>query len=201
MVLENIQRQHATGIRSRAAAVIGTRQVFFAVVATTAVLVSVFAPISFLPSTAGVLFREFGMVLASAVIISSFVALSLVPMVAARLVKGGHLDNTPAFIAAVGSRFANGYERSLKFALSKPGIGLIVAVMFALGAGYTYTALDRELVPPEDRGVLRILASGPDGVGLTYMDRQTRQIESLVEPILESGEATSLYSITTFVDI
>ncbi|MEJ2129760.1 MAG: efflux RND transporter permease subunit [Woeseiaceae bacterium] len=200
VVLENIQRQHANGIRSRAAAVIGTRQVFFAVVATTAVLVSVFAPISFLPSTAGVLFREFGMVLASAVIISSFVALSLVPMVAARLVKGGHLDNTPAFIAGIGSRFARGYERSLKFVLSRPRIGIAVAVIFAAGAGYTYTALDRELVPPEDRGVLRILASGPDGVGLTYMDRQTREIESLVEPILASGEARSIYSMVGMWD-
>jgi multidrug efflux pump subunit AcrB len=201
VVLENIQRQHANGIRPRAAAVVGTRQVFFAVVATTAVLVSVFVPISFLPSTAGVLFREFGMVLASAVIISSFVALSLVPMVAARLVKGGHVTKIPAPVAALGRRFAAGYERSLRVVLSRQGLGLAAALVFAVGAAFAYKALDRELVPPEDRGVLRILASGPDGVGLTYMDRQTRKIESLVEPLLESGEATSLYSMVGMWDL
>ena len=88
VVLENIQRQRTEGMRARAAAVIGTRQVFFAVVATTAVLVSVFVPISFLGGTTGMLFREFGLVLASAVIISSFVALSLVVSLAIGLFFG-----------------------------------------------------------------------------------------------------------------
>ncbi|HCJ21145.1 MAG TPA: hypothetical protein DHV64_06350, partial [Erythrobacter sp.] len=81
---ENAQRLQNKGLGRRAAAVLGTRQVFFAVVATTAVLVSVFVPISFLPSEAGRLFREFGFVLAVSVIISSFVALSLVPALAAK---------------------------------------------------------------------------------------------------------------------
>jgi hydrophobe/amphiphile efflux-1 (HAE1) family protein len=200
VVLENIQRQHANGMRARAAAVVGTRQVFFAVVATTAVLVSVFVPISFLPSTAGLLFREFGMVLASAVIISSFVALSLVPMVAARLVKSGHGARIHGPAAAVGRAFASGYRRSLAVALRGPGIALAIAAMFAVGAGFAYTGLDKELVPSEDRGVLRILASGPDGVGVTYMDRQTRKIEAMVEPLIESGEASSIYSMVGMWD-
>jgi multidrug efflux pump subunit AcrB len=85
VVSENIQRRRAEGLGSRAAAVLGTREVFFAVVATTAVLAAVFIPIAFLPSTAGRLFREFGGVLAGAVIISSFVALSLVPALTAKL--------------------------------------------------------------------------------------------------------------------
>ncbi|MDZ7643126.1 MAG: efflux RND transporter permease subunit [Woeseiaceae bacterium] len=85
VVLENIQRRRGQGLGARAAAVLGTRQVFFAVVTTSAVLVSVFVPIAFLPSTAGRLFREFGIVLAVAVAISSFVSLSLVPAMASRL--------------------------------------------------------------------------------------------------------------------
>ena len=199
VVLENIQRQHAQGMRPRAAAVLGTRQVFFAVVATTAVLISVFVPISFLPSTAGLLFREFGMVLASAVIISSFVALSIVPAAAARIVKGGG-TRTPSKLAALGNRFAKGYSRSLNVLLARPWIGVAAAALFAAGAGLAYQGLDRELVPPEDRGVLRILASGPDGVGIGYMDRQTRKIEELVQPLIDSGEATSLYSNIGFWD-
>src|SRR5690606_16244633 len=85
VVLENIQRRRAEGMGPRAAAVIGTRQVFFAVIATTATLAAVFVPISFLPGSAGRLFGEFGFVLAFAVTISSFVALTLAPMLASRM--------------------------------------------------------------------------------------------------------------------
>jgi hydrophobic/amphiphilic exporter-1 (mainly G- bacteria), HAE1 family len=85
VVLENIQRRRAMGLGPRAAAVLGTREVFFAVVATTLTLIAVFVPISFLPSAAGRLFAEFGFVMAIAVGISSFVALSLGPMMASRL--------------------------------------------------------------------------------------------------------------------
>ena len=85
VVIENIQRQRALGLKPFAASVMGTRQVFFAVLATTATLISVFLPIAFLPSTAGKLFTEFEFVLAVAVGISSFVALSLCPMLASRL--------------------------------------------------------------------------------------------------------------------
>lgn len=200
VVLENIQRQHAEGKRPRVAAVLGTRQVFFAVVATTAVLVSVFVPISFLPSTAGMLFREFGLVLAGAVVISSFVALSLVPAAAARIVKRRDESRLSSVLAKIGRRFAKGYSRTLDALLDKPWFGVAVAVMFAAGAGLAYQGLDRELVPPEDRGVLRVLASGPDGVGIDYMDRQTRQIEDLVQPLIDAGEATSVYANIGFWD-
>jgi multidrug efflux pump subunit AcrB len=177
VVLENIQRQRADGMRARAAAVIGTRQVFFAVIATTAVLVSVFVPISFLPSTAGRLFREFGLVLASAVVISSFVALSLVPA-----------EN-------FGRRFASAYEHSLAWLLSRPWLPVTAALVFALIAGIAYQYLDRELVPPEDRGLIRVLATGPDGVGINFMVRQTDKIEAILQPYVDRGEASSIYSM------
>ncbi|MGB5720463.1 MAG: efflux RND transporter permease subunit [Woeseiaceae bacterium] len=194
VVLENVQRQRAEGMRARAAAVIGTRQVFFAVIATTVVLISVFIPIAFLPSTAGRLFREFGLVLASAVIISSFVALSLVPAAAARLIKSADASRVPAFLAAFGDAFANGYRRSLSTLLARPLIPLALALLFAIGAGVAYKSLDRELIPPEDRGLVRIFASGPDGVGLNFMDRQTIKIEEILQPYVDSGEARSIYS-------
>ena len=87
VVLENIQRRKKLGESITVASVLGTRQVFFAVIATTASLVAVFLPIAFLPGETGRLFREFGMVLSMAVIISTFVALSLCPMLAAKLLK------------------------------------------------------------------------------------------------------------------
>ena len=72
---------------------------------------------------------------------------------------------------------------------------MFAALVFAVGAGLAYQSLDRELVPSEDRGALRILATGPDGVGVGYMDRQTRQIEDVVQPLLDSGEGESLYAL------
>ncbi len=195
VVLENIQRQRASGTSVRAASVLGTRQVFFAVVATTAVLVSVFVPISFLPSTAGMLFREFGIMLASAVIISSFVALSLVPATAVRLFDGRRGTDLSSRFSNVGGHLAAAYEKTLGFVLGRPWLALGAAVVFAGAAAVTYQNLDRELVPSEDRGVLRILATGPDGVGVTYMDRQTRQIEEMLQPLRDNGEAESMYTL------
>ncbi|MGI9238325.1 MAG: efflux RND transporter permease subunit, partial [Woeseiaceae bacterium] len=194
VVLENIQRQRAEGMRARAAAVIGTRQVFFAVVATTVVLISVFIPIAFLPSTAGRLFREFGLVLASAVIISSFVALSLVPAAAARLIRSADATRVPVLLARLGQRFAGSYKSSLSALLARPWLPIAIALLFAVAASIAYKSLDRELIPPEDRGLVRVFASGPDGVGLNFMDRQTVKIEEILRPYVDSGEGTSIYS-------
>ena len=85
VVLENIVRRRNEGMGPRAAAVLGTQEVFFAVIATTATLVAVFVPISFLPGQTGGLFREFGFVLAISVLLSCVVALTLCPMLASRM--------------------------------------------------------------------------------------------------------------------
>lgn len=194
VVIENIQRLQMKGLGRRAAAVLGTRQVFFAVVATTAVLVSVFIPISFLPSTAGRLFREFGFVLALAVVISSFVALSLVPALAARLwlrsetPKAGPLERMGKAVAGV-------YARLLRLALNHPWITAGGMVILAAGSVLTYTQLEQELVPPEDRGRIIVFATGPDGVGLDFMERQADQVEAILQPYLDSGEITSLDTV------
>jgi hydrophobe/amphiphile efflux-1 (HAE1) family protein len=193
VVLENIQRRKGQGLASRAAAVLGTRQVFFAVVATTLTLISVFVPISFLPSTAGRLFREFGFVLAIAVGISSFVALSLVPALAARLPEVPVTQVKP--LVAVGSWLARFYARSLDWALKAPLVVAALAVAFAGLALLIFQGLDEELLPPEDRGTIFIFATGPDGVGLPYSSRQADRIEAILEPYVESGEIQRVLSI------
>ncbi len=195
VVLENIQRRRSQGMGSRAAAVLGTRQVFFAVVTTSLVLVSVFVPISFLPSTAGRLFREFGVVLAGAVVISSFVALSLVPAIAARLIERQDGARSTSRLDRVGAALLARYRQSLASVLDRPWLTVAASIGFAALAVVAYVELDQELVPPEDRGVLSIWASGPDGVGLNYMDRQTDSMEALLEPLLESGEARAMFTV------
>ncbi len=186
VVLENIQRRRSMALGSRAAAVLGTRQVFFAVVATTLTLVSVFVPISFLPSTAGRLFREFGFVLAIAVVISSFVALSLVPALAARLPE--RVPARRGALTALGRWLAGLYARTLRLALHAPVVAGALALGFGAFAWALFGALDEELVPPEDRGALHVFATGPDGVSLAYSDRQADRIEEILQPYVDSGE-------------
>ncbi|WP_420559637.1 efflux RND transporter permease subunit [Tepidicaulis sp.] len=201
VVLENIQRRRAQGLAARAAAVLGTRQVFFAVVATTAVLVSVFLPISFLPSTAGRLFREFGFVLAIAVMISSFVALSLVPSLSARIPDEEPGDHkVRRFFSRWGGFFAGRYESSLALALAHPWRAFGIALLAAVLSGALYSALDQELLPDEDRGIFYVFATGPDGVGLNYTERQAAQIEAILQPYVESGEIASLFTIVGIYD-
>ncbi|GAA6206544.1 efflux RND transporter permease subunit [Thalassotalea sp. SU-HH00458] len=192
VVTENIQRRRSLGLGARASAVIGTREVFFAVVATTAVLVAVFVPIAFLPSTAGRLFREFGGVLAISVIISSFVALSLVPAITARLpVK----ENNHNRLARVGNLILGWYQRSLHFALDKAWFVFIASLVAALSAISIYSFLDNELMPSEDRGSIRIFARGPDGVGLNFMDRQADKMEEILLPYVQGGNIDSIYTV------
>ncbi|XAP79645.1 efflux RND transporter permease subunit [Citromicrobium bathyomarinum] len=199
VVLENCQRLQNKGLGRRAAAVVGTRQVFFAVVATTAVLVSVFVPISFLPSETGRLFREFGFVLAVAVILSSFVALSLVPALAAKFdltsdeAEGDEAGKSR--LSRFGTAVTERYDRVLKRALDAPRATIIGSVLIAGLAGFLYTQLDNELVPDEDRGVVTVDATGPDGVGLAFMDRELDEIEQVLQPYLDSGEIESTFSI------
>ncbi|MEC9185678.1 MAG: efflux RND transporter permease subunit, partial [Pseudomonadota bacterium] len=196
VVIENIQRQRALGLKPFAASVMGTRQVFFAVLATTATLISVFLPIAFLPSTAGKLFTEFGFVLAVAVGISSFVALSLCPMLASRLPDFGDGDKrTRGLLSRFSALVTAGYQRLLVFTLNARFLVIGSAVVIASVAFAVFPTIDRELLPREDRGAIIIMMQGPDGVGLDYMDRQSARAEALLEPLREKGEITNILSI------
>jgi hydrophobe/amphiphile efflux-1 (HAE1) family protein len=196
VVSENIQRRRAAGMGARAAAVIGTREVFFAVVATTAVLVAVFVPIAFLPSTAGRLFREFGGVLAGSVIISSFVALSLVPALTAKIPAVDlSKQKRPGLLSRFGSACVDSYERALHFVLKFSVAVVIFCTLIGAGAYYIFNELDNELLPPEDRGVIRIFARGPDGTGINFMDRQALKTEELLMPNIKQGEIESIYTV------
>ena len=196
VVIENIQRQRALGLKPFAASVMGTRQVFFAVLATTATLISVFLPIAFLPSTAGKLFTEFGFVLAVAVGISSFVALSLCPMLASRLLDFGDGDKwTRGLLSRLSALVTAGYQRLLVLTLNARFLVIGSAVAIASAAFAVFPTIDRELLPREDRGAIIIMMQGPDGVGLDYMDRQSARAEALLEPLREKGEITNILSI------
>ena len=196
VVSENIQRRRAEGMGSRAAAVLGTREVFFAVVATTAVLAAVFIPIAFLPSTAGRLFREFGGVLAGAVIISSFVALSLVPALTAKLpIKSKNNSLFDRTLGVFGTRVLNGYMNILHKALRFSWLTVLLSLLSAGGAALLYEQIENQLLPSEDRGTIRVFARGPDGAGLNYMNRQAEKIEQILLPYVADDDVESIYTV------
>ncbi len=203
VVLENIQRLRAQGIEPRAASVLGTRQVFFAVIATTLTLISVFVPISFLPTLAGRLFQEFGFVLAVTVSLSSFVALTMVPILAAQL-PDPKKETGNAFRDAMerfGDKMKETYGRTLLRILNAPLIVIGVCCVVIAGAGVVYQSLGEELVPKEDRGNIIIRLTGPDGTGLGYMDRQIEKVERILQPLIKNGTVTKLFTITGRYDL
>ncbi len=197
VVLENIVRRRAQGMGVRAAAVLGTRQVFFAVVTTTATLAAVFIPLSFLPGQAGGLFREFGFTLAMAVLLSSVVALSLCPVLASKMLRATEpaAQQAPSLTARAGSKIAAYYERSLSGALAQPFLVIVAALLFAASGWFAAQSIPQELTPPEDRGVALLSVTAPQGVSIDFTDRKVREIEAIIAPLRDAGEVTNVFSI------
>ena len=197
VVLENIVRRKHMGAGPRAAAVLGTQEVFFAVVATTLTLAAVFVPLSFLEGQTGQLFREFGFTLAIAVLLSSVVALSMGPMVASRLLrddggKGGH----GGIFGAIGRSVGGVYRTTLRLALHNPVVVLLVAALFAGSAFFVYGNIRQEMTPPEDRSVISVGVFAPNTVSLDFVRTRLGQVEAMLQPYIESGEATSLFVLS-----
>jgi HAE1 family hydrophobic/amphiphilic exporter-1 len=195
VVLENIVRRRAEGMGPRAAAVLGTQEVFFAVIATTATLAAVFIPLSFLPGQLGGLFREFGFVLAFAVGLSSIVALTLCPMLASRMLKEGLKEPTGP-LAWFGNVFAATYKTTLAACLNNPLIVIIVALVFSGLSWIAFGMIQNELTPREDRASVMMRVTAPQGVSLDYTRDQLQRIEENLQPLRDSGEIRNIYSIT-----
>ncbi|WP_062012549.1 efflux RND transporter permease subunit [Aureimonas sp. AU4] len=196
IVLENIIRRRDMGCSVKAAAVLGTREVFFAVISTTATLAAVFIPISFLPGVAGGLFREFGFVLAISVTLSAFIALTLCPMLASLMLREHEPRQGPAkrLVNRIGARLGGLYARLLRAALDNPLPVTVASLLFAAGAVAVYTTLPQQLTPSEDRGQVLMSISAPQSASLDYTDAQMRRVEEIVLPYVASGEATSIFA-------
>lgn len=200
VVLENIVRRRSEGMGPRAAAVLGTQQVFFAVVTTTATLAAVFIPLSFLPGQAGGLFREFGFTLAMAVMLSSVVALTLAPVLASRLLTRTEKVERPQQgpMIWLGDKLGSFYATTLRAALGAPMVVVTVAALFAVTAAMVAGSIRQELTPREDRAVILMSVTAPTGVSLNYTSSKLLEIETAMAPMRESGEMTNVFSITGF---
>lgn len=194
VVLENISRRmDQYNEPPLLAAFRGTRQVGFAVIATTVVLVAVFVPIAFQQGDIGRLFAEFALTMSSAVLFSSFVALSLSPMLASKLlIKNGNRGRLTARINTTFNALRNSYRNSLAHALRHP---LYVAGIFVLLLGAVvllFRALPQEYAPKEDRGVFFVFVTGPEGATFRYTKKYLLEIERRLMPYVKSGEFTQL---------
>ena len=200
VVVENIQRRIDAGEPPLIAAERGAKQVFFAVIATTLVLISVFAPLMFLPGYIGRLFVELAVTVATAVFFSAFLALSLAPMVASKLLRPARNDGWLARMVDTGmGKLRDSYRASLEAMLGARaanwGVGALVAIL-AVVAVFLYLKLPAELVPQEDRGMVLLQLQGPEGSGFDYMARVVDKVEPVLKRLSRKGELSS-YSLTT----
>lgn len=189
VVLENIQRRIDLGEGPALAALRGGRQVFFAVVATTAVLVAVFVPLVFLPGFIGRIFTELALTIAAAVILSAFVALTLSPMMASKLLRPSREARGLAkWVNSAVNGMRTSYRDSLELAMRAPLLVLPVILMALAGSGYLLNRLPSELTPAEDRGSFFGMFSGPEGASFDYMAQQADAVEAVVMDYLDTGE-------------
>ncbi|GAB2501023.1 efflux RND transporter permease subunit [Lysobacter humi (ex Lee et al. 2017)] len=183
VVLENIQRRADLGEPRLVAASRGTKQVAFAVIATTAVLVSVFLPIGFMQGNTGRLFRELSVALAGAVALSAFVALTLTPMMSSLLVRPHSEEKSNPVTRWVNTRLERtsaGYRRFLDRTVERPWL-FGVLMLVALAASFVlFKIVPSELAPAEDRGSFQISIQGPEGAGFDYTVKQVQQVERIV---------------------
>jgi len=182
VVLENIHRRAELDEPQMVAAIRGSREIGFAVIATTLTLVAVFVPISFLPGDVGRLFREFGLTLAAAVLFSALVALTLTPMLASRLPPERDMKHG-RFAQAVERFFkklAEIYERSLRQLNRRPLLIVSSVVGLSLLGVLTFRAIPEEFAPSADVGRIFITLQAPEGASFEYTAEYGRKLEAIV---------------------
>lgn len=191
VVLENIHRRLLNGESPLVAAFRGSRQVGFAVVATTAVLVAVFVPITMLDGDVGRLFGEFAIAMAVAVVFSSIVALTLSPVICSKLLKRDALHSRLAdFVEGLLHGMETRYRRSLETSLKRPLLSGAILAGAVLGCVLLMQKVPAEFAPKEDRGVIFMLIRGPEGASFDYVSKHMEEIEQRLMPLVESGEVS-----------
>ena len=179
VVLENIFRHIEHGMKPIPAAIKGAREIGFAVIAMTLTLAAVYAPVAFSAGRTGRLFTEFALTLAGAVLISGFVALTLTPMMCSRLLKHeANPGRISSFIEGLLSGLESGYRRLLQATLRVRPLILLIALGVAAASGWFLVNLPSELSPVEDRGIIRVSGSGPEGATLGYTTRYSNQVQA-----------------------
>lgn len=186
VMLENIYRHMEKGMSAFDAAMKGSKEIVFAIVAMTLTLVAVYLPIAFTQGLTGTLFRQFAVTLAGAVLISGFVALTLSPMMCARLLR--QVDHTNRYTRWLDKYFAifmNKYKRTLEKVLHHKVWVFVCLIVLAILGGFIYSSMPSELAPTEDRGTIMGIIQAPTNSSFNYTEKYAQQIENLYASIPE----------------
>ena len=182
VVTENIFKKIEEGMSPIEAAIKGSNEIFFAVISISITLAAVFLPVIFLEGFVGRLFREFGVVIGAAVLISAFVSLTLTPMLNAYLIKGGQQKHSrfyemtePYFV-----KMNEGYAASLKKFMGRKWLSFpILAVCLGLIVLF-FSTLKKETAPYDDRSMLTMGITAPEGASYEYTDRFMQELDQLI---------------------
>jgi len=193
VVLENIYRKLETGMPRMQAAIEGSKEIAFAVVAMTLTLAAVYAPLAFATGRTGRLFIEFALALAGAVVVSGFVALTLSPMMCSLLlkhdVKHGKIYNA---IESLFIRLTEQYKRALYRVLKQRSLGIGLWVLFACLMIPLFLSLKQELAPLEDRGIIFGVISAPEGATVAYTAGYIEKIEEMYKQVPEMASYNAI---------
>lgn len=198
VMLENISRHMEEGLSAFNAALKGSREIVFPIIAMTLTLAAVYAPIAFTPGLLGVLFREFTFTLAGAVVISGIVALTLSPMMCARILKNSSETNRYGeWLARQLTRLQNAYQQILERLLQKR-IWVVGFLLLVVGLGVViYKFLPSELAPGEDMNQIEAVLAAPRSSSFKYTDANVRQFESILEKNTDVESYLSLVGLYT----
>ncbi|MDJ0940293.1 MAG: efflux RND transporter permease subunit [Woeseiaceae bacterium] len=190
VVLENIARRIEGGEPTLLAATNGSREIGFAVIATTLVLIAVIMPVSFMPGNIGLVFGEFGISLAAAVAFSSLIALTLVPMLTTKLFGDNrlHRGRVTHFVDGIFRKLSRFYESVLRQTVRHPVKVIIVAIVIFASSLTLVGKLPVEYMPREDRGMAMVTLVGPDGASLDYTLNYVKEAERIVLADQEKGD-------------
>jgi multidrug efflux pump len=197
IVMENAYRhQEELHKDPQTAAIDGTREITTPVIATTIALLAVFSPLLFLTGATGRLFTEFGVAVGGSVLISGIVALTLTPMLSAKILRVTHRESR--FSRIVGTALdgiAAMYGRTLGRAVNHPFLVIGGGAALTAAAVGLFGALEREFVPPDDRGFFFTFVIAPEGATVEYTDGYLRQLEEIVH---RTADVRSSFAVVGF---
>ena len=179
VVLENIYRHLETGLSAQEAAIVGSREIVFAIIAMTLTLAAVYAPIGFTSGTTGIIFRQFAFTLALTVIVSGFVALTLSPMMCAKLLthpKETRLDR-------LFNRLMGSYRRVLQLVLKNRMLVLVVLGVVVILGYFCFQSLPSTLEPKEDTGAFMVKVMPPANASFSYINRYSAEVEGMLQKL------------------
>ena len=190
VVVENIYQKVENGMDSVEASIVGSKEIFFAVVSTTITLVAIFFPIVFLEGMTGRLFREFSIVISGAVLISAFVALSFVPMLSSKLLKTGRKKSRFYEVTEVMFEGMNSiYNKALIFFLNKKWFVFPIVIISGVLIVVLWNVIPDEMAPLEDRSQITIRSSAPEGATYEYIRDYTDRISDITDSVVYDKES------------